>query len=1051
MRTARPAVARRVGGKREPRRFRPCPRAVRPVLCLLAAYLPFTAAAVPHVPYGLGASAGDGAVVLSWEQSRTTTITSWEYRYRGSESGTWITWTTIPGSDHTTYSYTVPGLTNGATYTFELRARDPSGHGRSASVTVTLSTSPDTEVKIKDTALRAAVAAALGKAAADEFTQGDLAKLSTLAATSAGIANLAGLEAAINLATLDLNDNSVADLAPLADLDQLKILKLDRNNVSDTSPLAGLRLAELRLAGNQVEDIEPLRGLTTLTTLVLATNGIGDISPLAALVQLETLNLGTNSIVAVTALRGLRALKTLYLFSNRVEDIGPLVENPGLDDDDLVDLRANPLSDEALQFQVPELRRRGVNVRVRPAAPEQLTVTPARGQATLAWKLGPVTVNYYELRHGPGDPPDFGDWERIPGSDQNTVTHTVTGLPTGGIYTFELRAVGLGGEGPAAQVATEDIAAANEPPRVVETIEDVQLEPGDFYTTDLTRHFADADDETLTYRTSSSDNRVAVASIIGKLLRVAGIKAGAATITASAVDSVGARTDIEFTVSVGIAVRVTDASAAEGSEAEVSVVLTRAREEATVLPYTIAADGDPATADADANDHEGVAGTVTIPAGATGESLMIPIVDDDEIEPAREVFVVRFRQQALDAGYVLADDSATVTIEEGVCDRTPVVRDALREGEDCTATTPADLARWQILPWRGRRIEALRGADLQGLSGLRQLDLRDNALTALPAGLLADLRALSTLRLTNNRLSTLSADALAGAGAVEYLELDRNRLSSLAPNVFAAQPGLRVLRLDDNLLTALPTGAFAGLSNLRELVLSNNPGAPFTLAMTLARADAAAAAPGPATVFAAMATAAPFAAEATVTWPDATPVALTIAAGASESDTFIVAAAGGAVQLTLAAPALPTTRCGDLRVPCFRGLATAGSTLSLFRPPPRVVGAAPSVELLGEDDFGLDAAAFFAAADGGPLTFSAMSSNPALVTAGTVDGRVVVATAAGAEEGSAEVTITATDDAGQTASLTFAVVVQPGGRGFLRGWRQGLPTEPAPPQPVESP
>ena len=1054
MTTIEPAPARAAERLSGPRRAaaEPARLAVRHLLCLLAACLPFTAAAVPHVPYGLQAIAGDGTVELRWEQSRSTTITSWEYRWRPPQPSTWTPWTPIPGSDNTTYSYTVPGLVNGITYTIELRARDATGYGRSASVTVTLSTSPATEVVIRDRGLRAAVADALGKASTDQLTQGDLAKLAALTSMNAGIQNLAGLEAAINLAALDLSNNNIGDLEPLADLYRLTSLTLDRNSVTDLGPLMGLDLTNLHLTANGIEDLESLRSLTTLTELVLASNDIQDISPLAALAQLETLNLNINSIADVTAVRGLRALKGLYLVSNRVEDITPLVQNEGLDNGDIVDLRANPLADRAAEFDVPALRRRGVNVRYLPSAPEGLSVTAGRGQATLAWRLGPVTVEHYELRHGPGNPPMFGDWERIPDSDSNTIGHTVTELPEGGVYTFELRAVGLGGASPAATVATEDIAAPNAPPRVLAAIDDVQLEPGEFHTVELVDHFADADEadkETLTYLASSSDSRVAFASIVGKKLRVAAIAPGAATITAKVRDSVGAEAVIEFTVSVGVAVRVTDASAAEGSAAEVSVLLTRAREEPTVLSYTIAADGDPATADADASDHEGAAGTVTIPAGATGESLMIPIVDDDEIEPAREVFLVRFVQEALDAGYVLVDDSAAVTIEEGVCDRTPVVRDALRGTADCTAATPADLATEQILTWRGRRIEALRGGDLQGLSGLRQLDLRDNALTALPAGLLADLRALTTLRLGNNRLGSVSADALAGAGAVEFLELESNRISSLSPEVFAAQPRLRVLRLDDNRLTTLPAGAFAGLSNLRELDLSNNPGAPFTLAMTLAREDAAAAAPGPATVFAAMPTAAPFAAEATVTWPEAAPVALTIAAGARQSGTFTVPAARGAVRLTLAAPALPTTRCGDLQLPCFRGLATAGSALGLFRPPPRVVGTAPSVELLGEDEFALDPTAFFAAADGGPLTFSATSSNPALVTAGTADGRIVVATAPSAGEGSAEVTVTAADDAGQTVSLTFSVVVQAGARGFLRGWRQGLPTVPAPPQPAE--
>ena len=58
-----------------------------------------------------------------------------EYQYRQSTDGggTWLPgWTAIDGSDASTRSHTVPGLTNGQPYTFEVRARNGVGPGRAS-------------------------------------------------------------------------------------------------------------------------------------------------------------------------------------------------------------------------------------------------------------------------------------------------------------------------------------------------------------------------------------------------------------------------------------------------------------------------------------------------------------------------------------------------------------------------------------------------------------------------------------------------------------------------------------------------------------------------------------------------------------------------------------------------------------------------------------------------------------------------------------------------------------------------------------------------------
>jgi len=102
-----------------------------------------------------------------------------------------------------------------------------------------------------------------------------------------------------------------------------------------------LNLAEFTIDKDWVEDISPLSGLTSLRGLNLSYNGITDITPLSGLINLNR----------------------LYLVRNHVTDISPLLDNSGLGEGDIVDLRENPLSAESINEYIPVLRSRGVEVR----------------------------------------------------------------------------------------------------------------------------------------------------------------------------------------------------------------------------------------------------------------------------------------------------------------------------------------------------------------------------------------------------------------------------------------------------------------------------------------------------------------------------------------------------------------------------------------------------------------------------------------------------------------------------------------------------------------
>ena len=229
--------------------------------------------------------------------------------------------------------------------------------------TVTFNAVVEPAVDLPDLNLRAAIETILGKAEGDSITPSEIATLTRLEASEAGISNLTGLEHATNLTVLKFDNNSISDISALANLTNLIALHLWRNSVSDLSPLAGLtKLTGLYLGGSSASDLSPLAGLTNLESLFLDSNGISNLSALAGLTKLTRLAVNNNSVSDLSPLVGLTNLKWMRLASNNISDLSPLVTNMGLGSGDELDLRGNPLSYLSIHTHIPTLQSRGVTV-----------------------------------------------------------------------------------------------------------------------------------------------------------------------------------------------------------------------------------------------------------------------------------------------------------------------------------------------------------------------------------------------------------------------------------------------------------------------------------------------------------------------------------------------------------------------------------------------------------------------------------------------------------------------------------------------------------------
>ena len=300
----------------------------------------------------------------------------------------------------------------------------------------------------------------------------------------------------------------------------------------------------------------------------------------------------------------------------------------------------------------------------------------------------------------------------------------------------------------------------NRPPRVVGELPDLELDVGETALVNAAAAFADADGDRLRYSASSGSGFVSLATSAGTV-RVRGVQPGEATVTVEAADPAGLTATATFRVTIGavLAVRGTRPAAPEGGTVVFALELSRALTSPVSAHWRLAADSDAATADADAADYSTSTGQVSIPAGETDATIEIAIPDDADIEPAREHFVLQLEPPEDENVALAPNASARAVIQEGVCDRTPAVRDELaRLVRGCHWPTPAALAVVSTLRLNGRNIAALRSNDLLGLRGLRQLDLSANALQTTAGGLVHGHRRLAgSLRGRKSR-RTIHAD-----------------------------------------------------------------------------------------------------------------------------------------------------------------------------------------------------------------------------------------------------------------------------------------------------
>ena len=323
-----------------------------------------------------------------------------------------------------------------------------------------------------------------------------------------------------------------------------------------------------------------------------------------------------------------------------------------------------------------------------PAAPTGLTATVGEdggGAVTLSWTAptggGAVSRYEYQQRAGTGA---YGAWTPIPNSGASTTSYTVPGLTDGTAYTFRVRAVNSVGAGAASTEATatpttgrlvwakseQEVAAVIAAAMAAGLGDDMTFDAGEEIEILGSALFNAAEGVTISYTAVSSNSNVASAGIDTVTVTVLANAGGMADITITATASppsgltINPQTDpreasITFPVEVDIEalmlelVGPTDMNLVEGGSdhangtAGRATVTVRANRPVT-REVTVTLMADRAMGDATADDFE--AAPIVLGAGATAGSTVVTAVDDGTAED-REVLVL-FGMAADNAGEV---------------------------------------------------------------------------------------------------------------------------------------------------------------------------------------------------------------------------------------------------------------------------------------------------------------------------------------------------------------------------------------------------------------
>ena len=560
-------------------------------------------------------------------------------------------------------------------------------------------------------------------------------------------------------------------------------------------------------------------------------------------------------------------------------------------------------------------------------------------------------------------------------------------------------------DGTAASLAFE-VTVPNSGPAVEGALADIEVLLNEEVSVDVASGFTDPDGDALAYSAAvSADSAVAVA-VLGGVVTVRALARGAATVTVTATDPDGLTASLAFEVTVP-----NSGPTAEGAPIPDIDVTLNETASVDASAYFTDPDGDALAFAASASDSavasvEVARSVVTVRALARGAATVTVTASDPDGLAASLAFGVTVPNSAPAAEGTLAgievplNEEATVDVASRFADPDgDALAFAVASSDTAVAAAAVDGSVVTVRALaRGVATVTVTASDPDGLTASLAFEVTVPNSAPAAEGTLADMEILlhgvATVDVVSH-FTDADGDALAYAAASSDSAVAMASVSGSAVTVRALARGAATVTVT----ASDPAGLSASLA-FAVTVPNSGPAAEGTLA------DVEILLNGEASV------------EVAPHFTDADGDALAYAAASSDTAVAMASVSGSAVTVrALARGAATVTVTAADPAGLSASLAFA---VTVPNSGPAAEGTLADIEVILGEAASVDVASAFTDPDGDTLAYAAASSDPAVAET-EVAGSVVTVRALA--RGAATVTVTASDPAGLTASLAFAVTV----------------------------